>query len=261
MTTASSKAIRSKAAEEVADLAPTEASAENATGLPNLAGVATKDLVEQIGTGKYSASYISWSRTLNLLRTHAPGWMVEAVPAADGRLEHRAPVGGYLLIRFRHVNGQVTPAVPQAIMDNRNAAIAFDKISSRDITDTHRRGACLAAAMFFGLAYELWAKLPLESGYAETELAEQPEPATSTAAPATPAPATPAQRPTKEQFLEAALEKGLTTYAAESLASKLNNNYAGGITRLKEKDAAWVAELNAASAPKEQSPTADGSKW
>ena len=50
-------------------------------------------------------------------------------------------------------------------MDNRNAAIPVDKITARDITDTHRRGVCMAAAFTFGLAYELWAKLPLESGY------------------------------------------------------------------------------------------------
>lgn len=54
-------------------------------------------------------------------------------------------------------------------MDVRNAAIPIDKITARDITDTHRRGVCMAAAFTFGLAYELWAKLPLESGYAEQE--------------------------------------------------------------------------------------------
>lgn len=133
---------------------------------PNLAGVATENLVERIGTGKFSASYINWARTMHLLRTHAPGWQPELVSAPDGYILHQAPVGAYLLIRFR--NGEeVTTAVPQAIMDTRNAAIPTDKITARDITDTHRRGVCMAAAFTFGLAYELWAKLPLESGYAE----------------------------------------------------------------------------------------------
>lgn len=133
--------------------------------LPNLAGVATSDLVEQIrGSGTFSASYINWSRTLNLLRQHAPGWLPEVVPNADGGLLHAAPIGCYMLIRFR--NGDVTtPAVPQAVMDTRNGAIQHDKITARDVTDTHRRGVCLAAAMIFGLAYELWAKMPLESGH------------------------------------------------------------------------------------------------
>ena len=139
--------------------------------LPNLAGVATSDLVERIGTGKFSASYINWSRTMHLLRTEAPGWLPELVPNASGGILHSAPVGAYLLIRFR--NGDtVTPEVPQAVMNHRNEAIAFDKITARDVTDTHRRGICLAAAMTFGLAYELWAKMPLESGYHDEETHE-----------------------------------------------------------------------------------------
>lgn len=141
--------------------------------LPNLAGVATADLVEKIG-GSFQASYINWSRTLNLLRTHAPGWLPETVPNADGGLLHAAPVGCYMLIRFRH-GDTVTPAVPQAVMDSRNNAIPHDKITARDVTDTHRRGICMAAAMTFGLAYELWAKLPLESGYEAPEPAPEPQ--------------------------------------------------------------------------------------
>ena len=134
------------------------------TNIPNLAGVVTQDLVEHIGTGKFAAAYVNWSRTMALLREHAPGWHPELVNAPDGYILHQAPVGAYLLIRFRN-GDEVTPPVPQAIMDNRNAAIPLEKITARDITDTHRRGVCMAAAFTFGLAYELWAKLPLESGY------------------------------------------------------------------------------------------------
>lgn len=143
--------------------------------LPNLAKVATADLVDHIGTGKFSASYINWARTMQMLREHAPDWMPELVNAPDGYIVHQAPVGAYLLIRFR--NGEaVTPPVPQAIMDHKNAAIPIEKITARDITDTHRRGVCMAAAFTFGLAYELWAKIPLESGYqAADESDEMPE--------------------------------------------------------------------------------------
>jgi len=134
---------------------------------PNLAGTATKDLVENIGGGNFSASYINWSRTMHLLRTHAPGWLPVLTPNPEGHILHRAPVGCYLLIKFRHLDGSETPPMPQAIMDSRNNAIPLEKVTARDITDTHRRGICMAAAMTFGLAYELWAKMPLESGYAE----------------------------------------------------------------------------------------------
>lgn len=138
--------------------------------IPNLAGVATKDLVEQIGGGKFSASYINWARTINLLHQHAPGWLVNYVTNNDGGLVHKAPgAGGYLLIGFEHVDGTSTPPLPQAVMDHRNNPIPYDKISARDITDTQRRGMCMAAAMTFGLGYELWAKMPLESGYAAPE--------------------------------------------------------------------------------------------
>lgn len=141
---------------------------------PDLAGLATSDLVEQIGGGNFKASYINWSRTMQLLRQHAPGWLPEMAFAPDGTPVHTASVGGYLMIYFRHVSGAVTPAVPQAIMDPRNAAIPFAKITARDITDTHRRGVCMAAALTFGLAYELWAKMPLESGYSGEDSQEEP---------------------------------------------------------------------------------------
>jgi hypothetical protein len=162
--------------------------------IPNLAGVATDDLVETIGAGGFKASYINWSRTLQLLREHAPGWLPETVPNAEGSLLHAAPVGCYLLIRFR--NGeQVTPAVPQAVMDTRNAAIQRDKITARDLTDTHRRGVCLAAAMTFGLAYELWAKLPLESGHEEEKKDERQERRVTPKPPVAPPPPKPPAAP------------------------------------------------------------------
>lgn len=217
--------------------------------LPNLAGVATKELVETIGTGNYKASYINWSRTMNLLHEHAPGWCVETVQAEDGGLVHRAPgSGGYLLIRFCHLDGSSTPAVPQAVMDNRNGAIPFDKITARDVTDTQRRGACMAAAFTFGLGYELWAKMPLESGYSD---GEEPAPA-STARQAAPAPATATAAPaaTREDFLQAALDIGLSTHAAEALLDKIGDKFESGIKTLRSKDAAWIAEFNGSFEPK-----------
>src|SRR5690606_33588795 len=121
--------------------------------IPNLAGVATSDLVEKIGGGNFSASYINWARTLHLLRENAPGWLPELMLAPDGSILHRSPVGGFLLIRFVNIeSGAATPPVPQAGRDHRNAAGPLDKVTSRGGTDTHRRGAGVAAARTFGLA-------------------------------------------------------------------------------------------------------------
>jgi len=222
---------------------------------PNLAGVATKDLVEAIGTGKFKASYINWSRTMNLLRQNAPGWLVDYVPAEDGSLLHRAPVGAYLLIRFQHIDGHVTPALPQAVMDHRNNAIPYDKITARDITDTQRRGMCMAAAMHFGLAYELWAKLPLESGYAAPASEEAPAaPKAATKAPT--AAAVRASEPlvpdvaSETTFREAALEKGVHTVAIDALVKivgeKLGGDFEKGLGVLAGKSA---EELNSKYGP------------
>lgn len=220
---------------------------------PNLAGVATKDLVENIGTGKFKASYINWSRTMNLLRTHAPGWLVDYVPAEDGSLLHRAPVGAYLLIRFVNVETCAqTPALPQAVMDHRNNAIPYDKITARDITDTQRRGMCMAAAMHFGLAYELWAKLPLESGYSAPS-ADEERPLASAPAAAKAAPAAASGGTSKigeASFREAALEKGVHTVAIDALVEivkeKLGGDFNKGLATLEAKSA---QELNAKYAP------------
>jgi len=209
--------------------------------IPNLAGVATKDLVETIGTGNYKASYINWARTFNLLHQHAPGWYLEMMLTNDGaQVWPASGNGGSLMLRFCHIDGTKLAPVPQAIMDNRNNSIPLDKITSRDITDTHRRGGCLAAAMTFGLGHELWAKMPLESGYNEGGMQEMPTSNPTMAAATAPAAAT----ETKESFLEAALAKGLTTHSAEALLKIIGTNYASGIRTLANKDAEWVAEQN-----------------
>lgn len=231
---------------------------------PNLAGVATKDLVEKIGTGKFQAAYINWSRTMNLLRTHAPGWLVDYVPAEDGSLLHRAPVGAYLLIRFQHMeSGTTTPALPQAVMDHRNNAIPFDKITARDVTDTQRRGMCMAAAMHFGLAYELWAKLPMESGYSAPDSAPESAPKAQVAPVVTQAAPAAASGGTSEvteaTFREAALNKGFTTYAVEGLLGLIKGDFAKGVKTVGNKTAAEVEGLNAKFAPKEES--GEGEQW
>ena len=218
--------------------------------LPNLKGVATQDLVESIGSGRFSASYINWSRTMQLFRENAPGWQVETLFAADGTLLHKAPVGGYLLLRLRHLDGSCTPEVPQAVMDNRNNAIPYEKITARDITDTQRRGACLVLAMQTGLAHELWAKMPLESGYQQSEELEiqqsvKPQSTGTKKTSSTSAPvAAEGAKGSKTEFVSLAKEMGLVEPAIKDLISKINENYANGIKTLKSKDDKFVLQMN-----------------
>lgn len=215
--------------------------------IPNLVGIATNDLVESIGSGRFEARYINWSRTMNLLRQHAPGWLPVLLPDTDDNYLHRSPKGGFVTICFVHTDGTQTPAVPQAVMDNRNNSIPYESISSRDFTDTHRRGVCMAAAFTFGLASELWAKMPLESGYGVYVADEDEMPSRAPKAAAQAAP-----EATREDFLENCLEIGLTSHAADVLLAKIGDKYAGGIKTLQTKDETWVAEMNASSQPEEK---------
>lgn len=214
--------------------------------IPDLSGVATKDLVEQIGGGNFKASYINWSRTMNLMRKHAPGWLPETIVADGGGLVHESPVGGYLLIRYRHVSGFVTPEVPQAVMNHRNNSIALADITSRDVTDTHRRGCCLVAAMQFGLGYELWAKIALESGYSADEPSEAPVAASKAPPKASKAKDTEtAKEPTEADFKKIATDKGLCEQAVNELTTKVNGKWGSGIKTLNSKDSYWVEGQNA----------------
>lgn len=221
--------------------------------LPLLKGRVSKDMVKKIGSGSYAAEYVPWSKIAELMQVHAPGWMPECVPNVDGDILHRAPVGGYLQIRFRHLDGTVTPAYPQAVQDNRHKSIAYDKISSRDITDTQRRGWCLAAAAVFGIGVEMWTRDPLESGY-HTETAQEAPVAPKAAPAATKAPSAEvakASKPTEATFREAALEKGIHTVAIDALVAivgeKLGGDFEKGLGVLAGKSA---EELNAKYGPK-----------
>ena len=144
---------------------------------PCLDDVISKADVDKKGSGSYSADYVNWCKTAELLRKHAPGWQFELKSTLDPNAQEtdvwRAPNGsGYLKGFFRAPTGSGfmdTPEFPQAIMDNRNNAIAWDKISARDVTDTHRRCMCTAAAAHFGLAWQLWAKVEIENPMREAE--------------------------------------------------------------------------------------------
>ena len=136
---------------------------------PNLGNVITTDDVSQKGTGSYKADYVNWCRTMHLLHDHAPGWQFHLAHYVDSSHVWKAPNGtAYVVGYFTGPNGERTPDFPQAIMDNRNNAIAFDKVSARDLTDSHRRCLCTAAAAQFGLAWQLWAREEVENPHRET---------------------------------------------------------------------------------------------
>ena len=136
---------------------------------PNLGSVITKADVDTKGTGSYAADYVNWCRVAHLLHEHAPGWQFHLVrtPDEDGHV-WQAPNGtAYVVGCFSGPDGLRTPDFPQAIMDNRNNAIAFEKVTARDLTDAHRRCLCTASAAAFGLAWQLWARENIEDPHRE----------------------------------------------------------------------------------------------
>jgi hypothetical protein len=176
--------------------------------IPNLAGVITKADIDTKGTGSYAASYVNWAKVAHLLHEHAPGWDFHLRPALDGNLLHQAPDGtAFVVGEFIGPEDERLASFPFPCMDNRNNPIQFDKVSARILTDTHRRAMCACAAFSFGLAYELWAKDPVEDPHRDEQApkaaakpASKPAPkaAAKPAEPEAPAPAAAPEAPAAE---------------------------------------------------------------
>jgi hypothetical protein len=163
--------------------------------IPNLAGVITKADIDTKGSGSYAASYVNWAKVAHLLHEHAPGWDFHLRPALDGTLLHKAPDGtAFVVGEFIGPDDERLASFPFPCMDNRNNPIQLDKVSARILTDTHRRAMCACAAFSFGLAYELWAKDPVEDPHREEAPAKPASKAPAKAA-AKAAPAAPAAEP------------------------------------------------------------------
>lgn len=148
--------------------------------LPYLAGVVTANDVRQKGSGSYAADFVSWAKIMQLINKHAPGWMPQLAITPEGDNVFKAPDGtGYVQVSFVHPDEGETMEWPQAVMNNRNQPVAYDAISARDVTDTHRRAICSAAAAFFSLGYELWAReeyAAAEEAPADADEAVKPAP-------------------------------------------------------------------------------------
>jgi hypothetical protein len=197
-------------------------------GPPNLGDVLTPSDVSTKGTGSYAADYVNWARVAHLLHLHAPGWQFHLTTAPDGAHVWAAPNGSaYMVGHFVGPDGQRTADFPQAVMDNRNAPKAMAAVSARDVTDTHRRCLCAAAAATFGLAWQLWAKESVEDPHHRDEApaaqAPQGRPAARPAAPAGqhPRPQVSDDEITLRTARKRCLEAGLTADGAANAALEL----------------------------------------
>lgn len=157
---------------------------------PNLWGVITSDDVSQKGSGNFKADYMNWCLTMHQIHEHAPGWDFELVEWEDGsghpQSVYKAPDGSAYVVGRWYLLGTEfkTKKFYQSCMDHRNNPIPYERVNSRVLTDTERRCRCTSAASVFGLAGELWARVPVEDPHVEDNAqqggnpfrAEQPKP-------------------------------------------------------------------------------------
>jgi len=148
-----------------------------AGSIPDLSGLISKEDLHKKGS---FATYMNWARTTQYLREHAPNWEFHLEPKNEEYVWPSPDGSGYLMCFFQ--NGEKkTPLFPFPIMDNRNNPLPLEKISARDVSDSHRRGLCACAAFVFGLAYELWARIEIEEAEkadvapAKKEIARSPQ--------------------------------------------------------------------------------------
>ena len=128
---------------------------------PNLESIIQpSDVYEKAGR-----KYCKWSRIAYYLNNHAKGWNFQlklnseqpTSPSFFDAVWKAPDNSGYLMCYFTDPNGGETGLFPYAIMDNRNNPIKIDRISARDVSDSHRRALAACAAFTFSLGYELWA--------------------------------------------------------------------------------------------------------
>ena len=151
--------------------------AEPVVEVPNLWGVIKPEDVRH----KYGGvDYMPWVLVKKYVKEHAPGWDFRLLPIKDNEqlsYLHRAPDGtAYVLAQWFHKpTGYMLPEFIHAVMDHRHQPVQLENVSARLLSDTQRRAGCSSAADAFGLAGELWARMPIEDPYRDLEDAKPKE--------------------------------------------------------------------------------------
>jgi len=127
--------------------------------IPDLSGLITKDDVNHINMGNRQIDYTSWAKVSQLLKQHAPGWEFNLRQSESSNFVWSAPNGtGFFVCYFTSPEKEVTADFPFPIMDHRNNPVKFSEISSRVLTDNHRRAYCACSCFTFALAHEMWSQ-------------------------------------------------------------------------------------------------------
>ena len=109
--------------------------------------------------GNRQVDYTSWAKVSQLLKQHAPGWEFNLRQSESSNFVWAAPNGtGFFVCYFTSPEKEVTADFPYPIMDHRNNPVKFSEISSRVLTDNHRRAFCACSCFTFALAHEMWSQ-------------------------------------------------------------------------------------------------------
>ena len=133
--------------------------------VPYLGGELKKGETQQKGRFDYAA----WAVICNKLNNENERWQPGIRFNPDGLPYHICGNTAAVLIYFKeYETGKETPDWFYPITDHKNNPIQLDKLTSWDINNGHKRGICSAAAGFFSLGYEIWAKEELADMEVET---------------------------------------------------------------------------------------------
>ena len=133
--------------------------------VPYLGGELKKGETQQKGRFDYAA----WAVICNKLNNENERWQPGIRFNPDGLPYHICGNTAAVLIYFKeYETGKETPDWFYPITNNQNKPIPLDHLTCWDINNAHKRGLCSAAAGFFSLGYELWAKEELADMEVET---------------------------------------------------------------------------------------------
>lgn len=127
--------------------------------IPDLSGLITKEDVNHINIGNRQIDYTSWAKISQITKQHAPGWEFNLRQSESSNFVWSAPNGtGFFVCYFTSPEKEATADFPYPIMDHRNNPVKFSEISSRILTDNHRRAYCACSCFTFALAHEMWSQ-------------------------------------------------------------------------------------------------------
>ena len=133
--------------------------------VPYLGGELKKGETEKKGRFDYAA----WAVICNKLNNENERWQPGIRFNPNGLPYHICGNTAAVPIYFKeYETGKETPDWFYPITNNQNKPIPLDHLTCWDVNNAHKRGLCSAAAGFFSLGYELWAKEELADMEVET---------------------------------------------------------------------------------------------